>query len=161
MTANTHEYYLKKAIALAVDSVQRGGGPFGAVIVRDGKVVAEAWNQVTAQHDASAHAEVAAIRKAGAALGRHHLDDCVLYASCEPCPMCLATALWAHIPRIYFAAPHSEAARVGFADTHIAEQLYGQARPVALTEGLVSQLKVPDASMPFEAWLARVDRVEY
>lgn len=161
MTADKHAYYLQRAISLAADSVHKGGGPFGAVIVKDGKIVAEACNQVTINHDPSAHAEVAVIRKAGMALGRPHLQDCVLYASCEPCPMCLATTLWARIPKIYFAASHSEAARAGFADTHIAEQLYGQPRAVALEDGFLTQLEISSASLPFEAWLARTDRVEY
>lgn len=161
MTADKHIQYLQKAISLAADSVHKGGGPFGAVIVRDGQIIAEACNQVTIHYDPSAHAEVAAIRKAGIALGRPHMDDCVLYASCEPCPMCLAAAMWARIPRIIFAATHNEAARAGFADTHIAEQLYGQPRPVALADGLLTQMETSTASLPFDAWLGRVDKVEY
>src|SRR5690554_5702819 len=161
MTDQNDTMYLQKAISLAAASVHTGGGPFGAVIVRDGQIIAEAHSQVTIIHDPSAHAEIAAIRKAGAALGRPHLHDCVLYASCEPCPMCLAGAMWAHIPRIVFAASHHEAIRAGFADTTIAEQLYGQARPVALAEGLLTQMESPTASLPFDTWLARGDRDEY
>lgn len=161
MSTQDHAKYLQKAISLAADSVHTGGGPFGAVIVREGDIIAQAHNEVTLIHDPSAHAEVAAIRKAGAVLGRPHMDDCVLYASCEPCPMCLAAAMWARIPQIIFAAPHSEAIRAGFADTDIALQLYGQARPVALGEGLLTQLELPSASLPFDTWLSRVDRQEY
>ena len=153
--------FLADAINLAVESVDSGGGPFGAVIVCAGEVIARASNRVTLHHDASAHAEVEAIRQAGARLGRPHLQDCVLYASCEPCPMCLAAALWAQIPRIVFAAPHAEAIRAGFADTDIALQLYGQARPVAPAAGLLTHLSLPHASAPFDAWLAKVDRQTY
>ena len=153
--------HLTNAIELAVDSVERGGGPFGAVIACEGEVVARASNQVTLHNDASAHAEVEAIRQAGARLGRPHLQDCVLYASCEPCPMCLAAALWAHIPRIVFAAPHAQAIRAGFADTDIAMQLYGQARPVAPAQGLLTHLDLPQAASPFDAWLAKTDRKAY
>lgn len=153
--------FLTDAINLAVESVQRGGGPFGAVIVCAGEVIARASNQVTVYNDASAHAEVEAIRQAGARLGRPHLQDCVLYASCEPCPMCLAAALWAHIPRIVFAAPHEQAIRAGFADTDIAMQLYGQARPVAPAQGLLTHLDLPQATSPFDAWLAKADRKAY
>jgi guanine deaminase len=161
MTNPQDTTYLADAINLAVDSVDSGGGPFGAVIVCAGEVVARASNRVTVHQDASAHAEVEAIRQAGARLGRPHLEDCVLYASCEPCPMCLAAALWAHIPRIVFAAPHAEAIRAGFADTDIALQLYGQARPVAPAAGLLTHLPLPQASAPFDAWLAKTDRRAY
>ncbi|HBX37054.1 MAG TPA: tRNA-specific adenosine deaminase [Pseudohongiella sp.] len=161
ITDDVHTQYLQKAISLAVKSVHEGGGPFGAVIVREGKIIAEAWNQVTLNHDPSAHAEVAAIRKAGIALGYPHIKDCILYSSCEPCPMCLAATMWARIPKVFFAASHDEAARAGFADTHIAEQLYGQPRPVALEKGFLTQVNVASATLPFDTWLARADRVEY
>jgi guanine deaminase len=162
VVANAHDtLYLNDAIALAVDSVTTGGGPFGAMVVCGDEVIARACNRVTVHNDASAHAEVEAIRQAGARLGRPHLQDCVLYASCEPCPMCLAAALWAQIPRIVFAAPHAEAIRAGFADTDIALQLYGQARPVAPAAGLLTRLPLPQASAPFDAWLAKSDRQAY
>tara|TARA_R110002072_G_scaffold269868_3_gene429630 strand:- start:187795 stop:188280 length:486 start_codon:yes stop_codon:yes gene_type:complete len=153
--------HLHRAIELAVTSVANGGGPFGAVIARNGQIIAEAANQVTLLCDPTAHAEVQAIRKAGTALGRPHLNDCVLYASCEPCPMCLAATLWAHIPTIIFAAGHSEAVRAGFADTAIAGQLYGQAKPLAPASGLITQIHLPEAKAPFDAWLAKADRQAY
>jgi guanine deaminase len=153
--------FLERSIALALDSVASGGGPFGAVISCNGQIIAEACNGVTLHNDPTAHAEIGAIRQAAAVLGRPHLDDCVLYASCEPCPMCLAAILWAHIPRVVFASTYAEAGRAGFADTHIALQLYGQARPVAPGEGVLTLLELEHAAAPFDAWLAKADRREY
>ncbi|HLT64084.1 MAG TPA: nucleoside deaminase [Pseudohongiella sp.] len=153
--------HLRRAIALARESVRTGGGPFGSVITRNDEVIAEACNRVTVHNDPTAHAEVEALRQAAQKLGRPHLDDCVVYASCEPCPMCLAASLWAHIPRIVFAAPYTEAIRAGFADTPIAMQLYGQARPIAPAQGLISQLQLPEASSPFDDWLACTHRQHY
>ena len=152
---------LEQCITLAVDSVASGGGPFAALLVRDGQVIARAWNRVVPNCDPTAHAEVEALRQGGTALGTPHLDDCTLYASCEPCPMCLAAALWSRVSRIVYAAPHDEAIRAGFADTHIARQLYGQSGPVALQEGLLEPCPVPRLSAPFDAWLARSDRIPY
>ena len=152
---------LQRAIELARESVRTGGGPFGAVITRQGQVVAEACNRVTVNNDPTAHAEVEALRQATRLLGRPHLSDCVVYASCEPCPMCLAASLWAKIPRIVFAAPYTEAIRAGFADTPIAMQLYGQARPLAPAEGLLTQLSLEDAAAPFDEWLACEHRQPY
>ena len=153
--------YLTRAIELASESVKSGGGPFGAVITRNGVIVAEACNRVTVHNDPTAHAEVEVLRKAAQLLERPHLDDCVLYASCEPCPMCLAASLLAHIPRIVFAASYADAARGGFADTPIALQLYGQARPVAAAPGLIQQLPHPQAASPFDEWLACNNRCPY
>ncbi len=161
MPTSQDRAHLHRAIELAITSVANSGGPFGTVIAREGQIVAEATNQVTLLNDPTAHAEIQAIRKASATLGRPHLDDCILYASCEPCPMCLAAALWAHIPTIIFAAPYSQAIRAGFADTAIAGQLYGQATPIAPADGLLTQLHLPDADAPFNAWLAKADRQTY
>jgi len=152
-------HWLGRAIALAEQSVAAGGGPFGAVVVRAGECVAEARNSVVQSCDASAHAEINALRAAGSILGRPHLHDCVLYASCEPCPMCLAACLWAHVPRIVFAAGHDEASRAGFDDTPIAMALYGQPRPQACER--LEQIPHPRAAAPFAAWLALADRRRY
>ena len=97
------EYFMREAISLAVENVKNGGGPFGAVIVRDGKIVATGVNRVTANNDPTAHAEVTAIRAACSKLGTFNLAGCVIYTSCEPCPMCLGAIYWAHIDKIYFA----------------------------------------------------------
>ncbi|MES3008734.1 MAG: nucleoside deaminase [Pseudomonadota bacterium] len=152
---------LQQCIDHAVASVAGGGGPFAAMIVREGQVLAMASNCVTLHSDPTAHAEVGAIRKAAALLGDPHLQDCVLYSSCEPCPMCLAASLWAHVTRIVYAAPHAEAVRAGFDDTAFALQLFGQTTPVALPAGRLQQLQLPDAGAPFDAWLAKPNRQPY
>ncbi len=159
-TQRDHEF-LQQCIDHAVASVAGGGGPFAAMIVRDGVVLAKAGNCVTLHNDPTAHAEVGAIRQAAARIGNPHLQDCVLYSSCEPCPMCLAASLWAHVPRIVYAAPHTEAVRAGFDDTAFALQLFGQVMPVALPEGQLQHVAMPQSGAPFDAWLAKVDRQPY
>lgn len=117
--------WLGKAITLARDNAQAGGRPFGAVIVQNGKVLATAVNTVLADHDPTAHAELAAIREACAALKQMQLTDAVLYSSCEPCPMCLAAALWAGVKEVVYGADRDTATRVGFEDQEIHELLTG------------------------------------
>jgi len=160
-TASDEKSRLAQAITMAVDSVQTGGGPFGAVIYQGDKRIAEGHNRAIPHCDPTAHAEIVALRNAARRLGHPHLPGCVLYASCQPCPMCLAAALWARVERIVFAAPHTEAQRAGFDDSAFARQLYGQTEPVALPAGFLQQRDVPGASTPFDAWLAREDRSPY
>lgn len=162
-TANDHtdRIFLQQAIDQAVESVHKGGGPFGAVLVAAGKVIALAGNQVTLKCDPTAHAEVQAIRLAAGARGHPHLPDATLYASCEPCPMCLAAAHWAHIPRIVFAAPQEMANQAGFADGNIAEQLYGQIHPVRPAGLGLHHLELENAYAPFQAWISKHDRKSY
>ena len=118
------ETFLLRAIELAETHSSDGlHGPFGAVVVRSGEVVGEGWNGVVAHHDPTGHAEVAAIRAAGEALATHVLDDCVLYASCEPCPMCLGAVYWARIPRVVYAASTADARDAGFDDEWIRREL--------------------------------------
>jgi len=120
--------FLQMAIDLAGEHMRaRTGGPFGAVIARDGKILTQGWNQVPSTNDPTAHAEICAIRAATAALGSPHLIGCVLYTNCEPCPMCLGAAYWARLERIVFAATRADAAGAGFQDAHIYEELM---RPV-------------------------------
>ena len=114
-----HEDFMRQAIALAVENVKSGGGPFGAVIVKDGKVVATGVNRVTSDNDPTAHAEVNAIRKACMLLGTFDLSGCVLYTSCEPCPMCLGAIYWAHLDKIYYGANQRDAASANFDDSYI------------------------------------------
>lgn len=153
--------FLLQAVQLAVDSVGNGGGPFGAVLVSQGEVIARATNQVMLKCDPTAHAEMQAIRLAAKAEASPHLPHTTLYASCEPCPMCLAAAHWAHIPRIIFAASQQMANRAGFADGAIAERLYGQARPFRAEELGSSQINIKQAQAPFLAWLGKPDRQPY
>ena len=140
------------------NAVSGAGGPFGAVIVRDGAIVGEGVNTVTATHDPTAHGEVNAIRAAAKALGTFTLAGCELYTSCEPCPMCLAASYWARIDAIYYGANAADAARAGFDDAF----LYGEMKKNAGERTLpATQLLGDEAWASFAAWLAAPNRVEY
>ena len=119
----THEQLIERAIRLSVENVAQGGGPFGAVVARGGEIVAEGVNRVTALNDPTAHAEVQAIRLAAQRLRRFDLSDCELYASCEPCPMCLGAIYWARLSRLYYAATQHDAAAAGFDDALIYREM--------------------------------------
>lgn len=119
-----HQQHLARAIELAGIGMAEGhGGPFGAVVVRGDQVIAEGFNQVTGSHDPTAHAEVNAIRAACKSLGTFVLDGCEIYASCEPCPMCLSAIYWARLDRLYYAATRGDAAEIGFDDAFLYEQI--------------------------------------
>jgi len=151
--------FLRRAIALATDNVLRGtGGPFGAVIVREGRIVGEGVNTVTAAHDPTAHGEVNAIRAACKALSSFSLAGCALYTSCEPCPMCLAAAYWARIDAIYYGACAADAARAGFDDAFLYDELRKDqpARKLHAT-----QLLGDEAWASFAAWIASPNKVKY
>lgn len=150
---------MKAAIKLAVQNVQEGtGGPFGALIVRDGRIVSTGVNSVTVNNDPTAHAEVLAIRVACRALGRIQLSDCELYTSCEPCPMCLGAIYWAHLKQFYFACTRENAAGAGFRDAFIYEQL--NLRP---DERAITGICVPVESRlaPFLEWARSTLKVDY
>jgi guanine deaminase len=150
--------WLAHAVRLAVESVASGGGPFGALVVRDGTVLATGTNQVTRTLDPTAHAEVVAIRAACRQLGDFRLDRCVLFASCEPCPLCLSAALWARVDRVVYAADRDQAAQAGF-DDRAFHELFSIPRerwPLPVT-----QLREVDSDAPFTAWLGRPDRTAY
>ncbi|NWF85322.1 MAG: nucleoside deaminase [Bryobacteraceae bacterium] len=154
-----HEQYLRRAIRLAVENVEQGrGGPFGAVIVRDGAVVAEAANRVTTIPDPTAHAEVLAIREAARCLGTHNLSGCVIYASCEPCPMCLGAIYWARLDAVYFAATRQDAAAAGFDDSFLYDEI-----PLSLEKRSkpAIRLECGEGSAPFDAWRAAPGRTPY
>lgn len=155
---DTDKAFLQQAVQLAMESVDDGGAPFGALVVHNGKVIANAGNRAHLECDPTAHAEVAAIRMAGRMLGSAHMPEATLYASCEPCPMCLAATQWARIPRIVFAAPQETANRAGFADGNIAEQLYGQTRPARPEQLGLTQIELENSGAPFRAWLIKHDR---
>ncbi|GAA0316064.1 guanine deaminase [Kineococcus aurantiacus] len=150
--------FLDLAVRLAVENVAAGGGPFGAVVVRDGEVVATGVNRVTAQNDPTAHAEVQAIRAACTALGSFSLAGATLYSSCEPCPMCLASSLWARVDRVLFAADRDDAARGGFDDRAFYE-LFDTPRDRWSVP--VRQRRDENSPAPFDAWLASAARVDY
>ena len=149
---------MRRAIALANASVERGGGPFGAVIVKDGEVIAEGSNSVTLNTDPTAHAEVTAIREACRKLGTFHLEDCTIYTSCEPCPMCLGAIYWAGIKRIYYGNTRKDAADIDFADDFIYEEM---ARPLDERRLPIRPLLRDEALESFRRWTAKSDRVEY
>ena len=150
--------FMRRAIALSEESVRTGGGPFGAVIVKDGVIVSEASNSVTIDHDPTAHAEVNAIRKATQKLGTFDLEGCEIYTSCEPCPMCLGAIYWAHLDRIYYANNRKDAARIGFDDDFIYKEiaLNPQERHKQM-EVLLSE----EAKEAFRMWEADGDKAEY
>jgi guanine deaminase len=150
--------FLKQAIEMAVENVRRGGGPFAALVVRNGTVIAAGANQVTRTHDPTAHAEIVAIREACRALGDFQLTACDVYTSCEPCPMCLGALFWARPARIFFAATKHDAAAAGFDDSFIYEQI-GRLP----SERRIPMLQVPDedATRPFREWVNHSGRTEY
>ncbi|MBQ2796297.1 MAG: nucleoside deaminase [Tidjanibacter sp.] len=150
--------FMRMAIELSKESVANGGGPFGAVIVRDDQVIATGSNSVTLLNDPTAHAEVSAIRAACQAVGDFNLKGCVIYSSCEPCPMCLSAIYWAGIERIYYANNREDAAAIGFDDAFIYDQI-----PLAPTKRTIPSLPLMRAEglEAFKMWTAKEDKVEY
>ena len=154
-----HEQYLGEAIRLAEQNVRMGsGGPFGAVVVKDGQVIARGTNLVTSSNDPTAHAEVVAVREACQALRSFQLTGCDVYASCEPCPMCLAAIYWARPDRLFFAATREDAAEAGFDDSLIYQQI---SLPYAERSLPTQHVAHPDRHRPLAAWSAQDDRTEY
>ena len=154
----TQQEFMQRAIDLATENVRQGGGPFGAVIVRNGEILAEGVNRVTPNHDPTAHAEVQAIRKAAALLETFDLSGCDIYSSCEPCPMCLGAIYWAHLDHLYFAATKDDAAEIGFDDAFIYKEL-----PLPINERKLptAQIMRQEAQQPFNSWRNKADKVEY
>jgi guanine deaminase len=150
---------MKKAIALAIENVRSGrGGPFAAIVAKDGRVVASGTNRVSSTNDPTAHAEVVAIRNACAELGSFQLDGCDLYSTCEPCPMCLGAIYWARPARVFFAATSADAAEAGFDDAYI----YGQiAVPIAQRSIPFVPMMREEALVCFRAWQQQQGRVPY
>ena len=157
MTNHDNEF-LQQAIALANASVDAGGGPFGAVIVRDGEVIGRGHNRVTLDNDPTAHAEVQAIRDACGRLNDFSLAGSVLYASCEPCPMCMAAIYWARIERVLFAASGEDASRAGFDDRLIAREI---CQPYAERSLPVAQCACEGFDSSFAKWRALLEKTEY
>ncbi len=152
--------WLERAVALAVESVGRSGGPFGALVVRDGVVVGTGTNRVTLDLDPTAHAEVVAVREACTRLGVFDLSGATLYASCEPCPLCLSAALWSRLDAAVWAADRHAAARAGFDDAAFADLLV-PAPPDAGWPLRLAQVPLASSEDPFAAWRANPDRVPY
>ncbi len=151
--------FMEEAIALSIQNVQDGkGGPFAAVVVKDGKIIAQGTNQVTSQNDPTAHAEVVAIRNACQTLETFQLDGCEVYTTCEPCPMCLGAIYWARPAKIYFANTRQDAAEIGFDD----EFLYNEMQQaIAQRQIPTTQIMRDEALVAFRNWQAKSDKITY
>lgn len=152
------EMLMARAIELSKTNVDNGGGPFGAVIVKDGRIVGEGFNRVTATNDPTAHAEVVAIREACKQMGTFDLSGCEIYTSCEPCPMCLSAIYWARLSKIYFANTKLDAARIDFDDNFIYEEI-----PKRIEDRQIPmvQLLRDEALKVFEIWDQKTDKLKY
>ena len=151
--------FLRRAVEISGEHMRAGlGGPFGAVIARDGEIIAEGSNCVTSANDPTAHAEVVAIREACQKLGTFDLSGCTIYASCEPCPMCLSAIYWARIGHIYYTNTREDAARIGFDDEHIYDEI---AKPIAERSVPMTRIAMSEAEQIFEEWLKKEDKIPY
>jgi guanine deaminase len=151
--------FMREAIRISLAKMRGNhGGPFGAVVVRRGRIVGRGWNQVTSANDPTAHAEVTAIRDACRRLKTFQLDDCELYTSCEPCPMCLAAIYWARLAKVYYGNTRRDAAKIDFDDDLIYREV---ARPIARRKIPMRQLLRGEALMAFAAWDRKADKVRY
>lgn len=151
--------YLEQAVDLAITSVRDGGGPFGAIIVKNGEVLATGQNRVSRDNDPTAHAEVTSIRSACSALDTFSLEGCTLYTSCEPCPLCLAACLWARIDRVVFSADRGDAADGGFDDSEFHDLFHRN--PSTWATPIVQGNRLTNSDQPFKEWLGNAGRVEY
>lgn len=153
------EKFMRRAIELAQSGMNTGaGGPFGAVVVKDGEIVGEGFNCVTSTNDPTAHAEIVAIRNACAKLNSFQLDGCAIYTSCEPCPMCLGAIYWARPAKVFYAATHSDAAKVGFDDQFIYEEIE---KPIAERQIDTVNFLRDEGLKVFENWARKTDKTEY
>ena len=154
-----HEEFLQQAIALAADNVTLGqGGPYGAVIVKDKQLIAASGNKVTCTLDPTAHAEIVAIRQACLKLNDFQLHDCILYTSCEPCPMCLGAIYWARLAKVYYACSRFDAAAANFDDSFIYDEILV---PPSERSIAMHHLNLPNALQPFKLWNEKSDKVVY
>lgn len=149
---------MSKAISIAESNLSTGGGPFGALVVRDGYIISEGSNLVTVENDPTAHAEVVAIRRACQSLGTFDLSGCEIYASCEPCPMCLSAIYWARLDKLYFAASRQDAAKAGFDDSDIYQQVALDIEERRLSS---ERLLAFESGAPFDAWAKLEGKTEY
>ena len=154
----TNKELMLRAIALSEESVKRGGGPFGAVIARNGEIVAEASNCVTIDCDPTAHAEVSVIRKAAKALGTFDLSGCEIFTSCEPCPMCFGAIYWAHLDKIYYANDRKDAADIGFDDDFIYQEIALEPEKRKKPSEILLRT---EALKAFDMWRQKTDKTEY
>ncbi len=153
------QHFMKRAAELAVYAVENGlGGPFGAVVVKDGRIVGEGFNQVTSSNDPTAHAEVMAIRDACKKLGTFQLNGCEIYSSCEPCPMCLGAVYWARPAKLYYGSGREDAAKAGFDDAFIYDEI---ALPVCERKLPVVSLPLRETLNVFKLWEKKANKIEY
>lgn len=151
--------FMKEAIELSINNVKSGkGGPFGAVVVKDGKIIARGANSVTSSNDPTAHAEVNAIREACKVLNTFQLDDCEIYTSCEPCPMCLGAIYWARPSKVYYANTKVDAAEINFDDDFIYKEI---AKPLSERNLQFIQMSREEALVAFKEWTNKNDKIEY
>ena len=151
--------FLQRAVELSRERMMANlGGPFGAVIVRDGEIVAEGWNEVTSANDPTAHGEVVAIRRACEKLGSFSLAGATIYSSCEPCPMCLAAIYWARLDRLVFANTRQQAAAIGFDDDFLYREV---PKPIAERAMPTQHLPMHEADAVFDLWMRKADKIEY
>ncbi|MFO7844832.1 MAG: nucleoside deaminase [Bacteroidales bacterium] len=153
-----NEDFMREAIKLSIDNIDEGGGPFGAIIVKDGEIVAKGTNRVTVNNDPTAHAEINAIREATQKLGTFDLSGCRIYSSCEPCPMCLGAIYWARLDKIYFANTKTDARDIDFDDSFIYEELE---RPIEQRKIRTKQILREEAIAAFEKWRNTEGKTEY
>ena len=154
-----HEQFLQQAIALAEDNVTSGqGGPYGAIVVKDNQLIAASGNKVTATLDPTAHAEIVAIRQACKILNDFQLHDCVLYTSCEPCPMCLGAIYWSRLAKVYYACSRFDAAAANFDDSFIYDEILV---PPSQRSIAMLHLNLPNALTPFKLWTEKSDKIVY
>jgi len=149
---------MRRAIELSCESVSANGGPFGAVVVREGRIIGEGTNKVVDSRDPTAHAEIVAIRSACNLVGSHFLETSLIFTSCEPCPMCLGAIWWARIGVIYYGNSRSDAAAIGFDDAALYEET---AKPLGLRTLPIRRLLSPESRRAFELWEAKPDRRHY
>ena len=150
--------FMKRAIELSVENVDNGGGPFGSVIVKDGRIIAEGSNKVTPSNDPTAHGEIVAIRQACKKLNKFSLDGCELYSTCEPCPMCLSAIYWARISKIYYANTREDARKIDFDDSLIYSEIQKNINKRKIP---MIQIMRSEALSAFELWDKKTDKVKY
>jgi len=155
---NRDRKFMLDAIQLSIENVDKGGGPFGAVIVKNGKIISAKANSVTANNDPTAHAEILAIREACKKLNTYNLSGCIIYTSCEPCPMCLGAIYWAHIDKVFYGNNKTDAGKIGFDDSFIYDELE---LPINERKVEFVQLLPDEAIKGFRAWSDLEDKVEY
>ena len=149
---------MKRAIELSIESVNKGGGPFGSVIIKDNKIISEGYNKVTTNNDPTAHGEIVAIREACKKLKNFNLSDCELYSTCEPCPMCLSAIYWSRINKIYYANTREDARKIDFDDSLIYVELQ---KNIDKREIPMIQMMRNEALKAFELWEKKTDKVKY